>query len=49
MILSFSFLAIAQGGWAQPTALGFSVVSGGLTFAALRAPKKHAFNRQTKV
>lgn len=35
MLLSFGFLQILQGGWAQPTALGFSVMSGGLILAAM--------------
>ncbi len=36
MLLSFSFLNLIQGQWAQPTALGFAVLSTGLTIAALR-------------
>jgi hypothetical protein len=38
MILSVSFLAVAQGQWAQPTALGFGVILGGISIAALKAP-----------
>jgi hypothetical protein len=36
IFVSASFLAVAQGQWAQPTALGFSVVMGGLTIASMR-------------
>ena len=35
MLLSVSFQAVAQGQWAQPTALGFAVILGGLTIASL--------------
>lgn len=34
MLLSFGSLAILQGQWAQPTALGFSVLAGGLIIAS---------------
>ena len=36
MLLSFGFLFILQGQWAQPTALGFAVLSGGLILAAFK-------------
>ncbi|MDB4902317.1 MAG: rane protein [Mucilaginibacter sp.] len=36
LLLSFGLVILAQGGWAQPTALGFFVMIGGLIFAALR-------------
>lgn len=36
ILLSFGLLSILQGQWAQPTALGFSVLIGGLIIAALR-------------
>ncbi|WP_205771823.1 hypothetical protein [Mucilaginibacter terrenus] len=36
IIVSVSFQAVAQGQWAQPTALGFGVIMGGLTIAAMR-------------
>jgi hypothetical protein len=36
LMVSVSFQAVAQGQWAQPTALGFGIVMGGLTIAALR-------------
>jgi hypothetical protein len=39
MLLSFGLLIIAQGQWAQPTALGFSTFIGGLLIASLRVPK----------
>lgn len=38
LLLSFGLLSIAQGGWAQPTALGFCTVSGGLLLATLEPP-----------
>ena len=38
MLLSFALLIIPQGQWAQPTALGFSTIIGGLVFASLRKP-----------
>ena len=38
LLLSFGFLNLAQGGWAQPTALGFCIISGGLLIASLRQP-----------
>ncbi len=36
MMVSVSFQAVAQGQWAQPTALGFSIIMGGLSIAALK-------------
>jgi hypothetical protein len=36
LLLSFGFIVLAQGGWAQPTALGFFVMIGGLLLASLR-------------
>jgi hypothetical protein len=36
MLLSFGALNIPQGQWAQPTSLGFSVLSGGLIIASFR-------------
>jgi len=36
MLFSFTILVVPQGQWAQPTNLGFSVVSGGLVLAAMR-------------
>lgn len=44
MLLSFSFLNLIQGQWAQPTALGFAILSTGLTMAALKTPKKRILN-----
>jgi hypothetical protein len=35
MLLSFGLTVIPQGQWAQPTALGFSVLAGGLIIAAM--------------
>jgi hypothetical protein len=36
MLLSFGFISILQGQWAQPTSLGFSVIIGGFILAALK-------------
>lgn len=36
MLLSYGFLNIAQGGWAQPTSLGFCTLIGGLLIASFR-------------
>ncbi|WP_236614044.1 hypothetical protein [Nafulsella turpanensis] len=36
MLLSFGILLVSQGGWAQPTSLGFCVLTGGLLIASLR-------------
>jgi hypothetical protein len=36
MLLSFGFLNLLQGQWAQPTSLGFGVFTGGLIVASLR-------------
>jgi hypothetical protein len=35
MLLSFGLIMVAQGSWAQPTSLGFSVLIGGLMIASL--------------
>ncbi|MGI4886620.1 MAG: hypothetical protein ACRYFR_16825 [Janthinobacterium lividum] len=39
ILVSFGLLTLAQGQWAQPTALGFSVLLGGLMVAAQRPPR----------
>lgn len=36
LLLSFGFLTVLQGQWAQPTSLGFSTLIGGLMIASLR-------------
>jgi hypothetical protein len=36
MLMSFGFLLILQGGWAQPTSLGFCTLVAGLSVAAFR-------------
>ncbi|MDB5119064.1 MAG: rane protein [Sphingobacteriales bacterium] len=36
ILVSFSVLLTAQGGWAQPTSLGFCVIVAGLTLASLK-------------
>jgi hypothetical protein len=43
MLTSFAFLIILQGQWAQPTALGFAVLSGGLVIASFRDRKRKKF------
>jgi hypothetical protein len=40
LLLSFGLISIAQGGWAQPTSLGFCTLIGGLMLAVLPKPKK---------
>ncbi len=39
LLLSYGTLTLSQGGWAQPTYLGFSVVIGGLMLASLKSGK----------
>jgi|SRR5690554_1002029 len=39
MLMSFGFLNVAQGGWAQPTSLGFCIIIGGFVIASLKTPK----------
>jgi len=41
MLLSFGLLTVPQGGWAQPTSLGFCTVIAGLILAASRPPQKN--------
>lgn len=36
MLLSFGLITVAQGGWSQPTSLGFFVMIGGLLLASLK-------------
>lgn len=38
ILLSFCLLSVPQGQWAQATALGFSVIIGGITIASMRQP-----------
>lgn len=40
LLLSFALLNIPQSQWAQPTSLGFSVITGGLTLASLKSTKQ---------
>jgi hypothetical protein len=35
MLISFGFMQILQGQWGQPTALGFSIIAGGLVLASM--------------
>jgi len=44
MLLSYSFFQIFQGGWSQPTNLGFFVMGAGLTIAAIETHKENEFN-----
>lgn len=39
MLMSFGFLNLSQGGWAQPTSLGFCVIIGGFVIASLKTPR----------
>lgn len=39
LLSSFGFIVVAQGLWAQPTALGFSTIMGGLMLASLNESK----------
>jgi len=52
LLLSFGFVNLVQGPLAQPTVLGFSVLTGGLIMAALKVPSrklhKRFYNRQAK-
>lgn len=36
LLLSFGFIVLAQGGWSQPTSLGFCTMIGGLLIASLQ-------------
>lgn len=38
MLMSFDFLLMAQGNWAQPTSLGFCMLTTGLLVASLKKP-----------
>jgi len=40
MLLSFGFVLVAQGSWAQPTTLGFATLIGGLMLASLNDKNK---------
>ncbi|NQX02623.1 hypothetical protein HQ447_18345 [bacterium] len=40
LLLSFGLITLAQGGWAQPTSLGFGTMIGGLLLASLEPPAK---------
>jgi hypothetical protein len=41
MLLSFGLFSITQGGWAQPTSLGFSIFIVGLTLASTKPINSH--------
>jgi hypothetical protein len=38
ILASFGLMNLAQGGWAQPTSLGFGTLIGGLMLASLKSP-----------
>lgn len=40
MLLSYGLITISQGGWGQPTSLGFFTLIGGLVIASLRGPEQ---------
>jgi hypothetical protein len=40
ILLSLFLTNIPQGQWGQPTSLGFSIVIGGFTIAALKTPPR---------
>jgi hypothetical protein len=39
ILLSIGAISLAQGGWGQPTSLGFSILIGGLMMASIKMPK----------
>ncbi len=49
LLLSFGFITVSQGLWAQPTSLGFSTVIGGLMLASLNDQKKDQVKPSLKV
>jgi hypothetical protein len=48
ILLSFSLLSGPQANWSQPTSLGFSVLSIGLVYAALKVPKRPGMGQQVR-
>lgn len=38
ILLSLGAISVAQGGWAQPTSLGFCIIIGGLMYASSKSP-----------
>jgi hypothetical protein len=46
MLMSYAFVNILQGQWAQPNALGFSILSGGLIIASFKKPIVRGKNSQ---
>ncbi|CAM4121935.1 hypothetical protein SAMN06265348_103243 [Pedobacter westerhofensis] len=49
LILSFALTVIPQGQWSQPTALGFSVLSGGLLVASMKKRKEVPVDKPLKM
>jgi hypothetical protein len=47
MLMSFGFITIIQGSWAQPTSLGFFTITTGLVLASFRRPKQRTKLRNT--
>lgn len=46
LLFSFGLLTILQAQWAQPTALGFSTVIGGLMIASLKEPRPNCITKK---
>lgn len=49
LLLSFGLLSLAQGGWAQPSSLGFCTLIGGLMIASLRPSPQPPTSSPAKV
>jgi hypothetical protein len=49
LLLSATIIPLAQGQWAQPTSLGFSVLAGGLLMASLKGDDNEEVNTQTHI
>lgn len=49
LLLSYGLLDVAQGGWAQPTSLGFCVVIGGLLLASIKERPVKSIKKPLKI
>jgi hypothetical protein len=49
MLLSFGLITLAQGGWAQPSSLGFFIITGGLLVASVRTPVRERVGPEAHV
>jgi hypothetical protein len=49
MLLSFGLITLAQGGWAQPSSLGFFIITGGLLVASVRTPVREGVGPEAHV